>query len=295
MSVVNDIVTELHNIKTSITTALKTKGVTSSGQWANLGKEIQNIYTGMRLKTLIINPTPDKQSVTVTYPPITIEPVTQSFISTVAIPDPTVKVTPQPGWVAGSCSVSKTSDSVTVTVEKAYVEETPVYTNQDENNAIIDGSNNFTSPYIDRTNLKHFGVYTFNTESEYIRDSFLGDHYEYHPVGTFLCRRYIDKRALVSSDLMIIINPTKKVRFTIKCGFDERGTIVKQYTIPKTQFVSGGTFTDKFTIDSPTTSFEVRPGRTAIYLYFDERTTKYGKKSDDVFIQSIAIQEVKEE
>ena len=45
MSVTSDIATELHNIKTSITTALGNKGVTSSGQWKNFKSEIEKIVT----------------------------------------------------------------------------------------------------------------------------------------------------------------------------------------------------------------------------------------------------------
>ena len=43
MSVINDIATELHNIKTSITTALGNKGITSSGKWSNFKSEIEAI------------------------------------------------------------------------------------------------------------------------------------------------------------------------------------------------------------------------------------------------------------
>ena len=45
MSVTSDIATELHNIKTSITTAIGNKGVTSSGQWKNFKSEIEKIVT----------------------------------------------------------------------------------------------------------------------------------------------------------------------------------------------------------------------------------------------------------
>ena len=45
MSVTSDIATELHNIKSSITTALGNKGVTSSGRWANFKSEIEKIVT----------------------------------------------------------------------------------------------------------------------------------------------------------------------------------------------------------------------------------------------------------
>ena len=43
MSVTSDIANELHNIKTSITTALGNKGVTSSGKWSNFKSEIEAI------------------------------------------------------------------------------------------------------------------------------------------------------------------------------------------------------------------------------------------------------------
>lgn len=43
MSVISDIVNELHAIKTGITNALSTKGVQSSGRFSNFANEIISI------------------------------------------------------------------------------------------------------------------------------------------------------------------------------------------------------------------------------------------------------------
>lgn len=68
MAIISDIVTELRNIKTSITTALSNKGVTSSGQWENFGNEINSISSGIKpYKLNVINNYSKQQSYSCTF------------------------------------------------------------------------------------------------------------------------------------------------------------------------------------------------------------------------------------
>lgn len=147
MSVISDIINELHTIKTGITNALNQKGVQSQGKFSNFANEIVSIdnMMGVRRNVTLNNTTPDLQTVHMSFGDIAGQTSTSSFTYIREARPLNVSVTPKSGYSPGTVTKTESGNSIIVNVSAA--------TKLPESNNESISKYPFTSQYINIDNL----------------------------------------------------------------------------------------------------------------------------------------------